>query len=290
MGDVSPDFHLALQKPSHSPYNSETKMAKNSIEHISISEVDISPWNVRRGDVQEGLEDLAKSIQEHGLLQPVVVCKREGRYKLIIGQRRFRACRDILGRQVIPARVIPIQKDADAIALSFSENIHRLDLEYSDKMTAAIALLDKLGSVKAVAQKLGVSNATVRNYLGYSAVPDELKDLVSKGKLSARTATEITRSLPDEQEAIKVAKKVVETPRGGDKRRNLIDAARENPSKTVEEIAAIALKQKYKRITIDLTSRVSAALERACEEYSSEPPQLARQALEDWLARERYLS
>ncbi|MBM4094390.1 MAG: hypothetical protein FJ276_34030 [Planctomycetes bacterium] len=184
-----------------------------------------------------------------------------------------------------------VEDQIEAAILSFTENLHRLDLDYKDKMNVATRLLGSLGTVKKVAGELGVSEPTVRNYLGYAAVPDEVKELVDRKKLSTRTALEICRQIQDREMAIAVAKKVSESPRREKPRQHLlIAAARENPGKKLAEVERIASKQQYAKVTIHLTPRVAAALEGASKEMDVDPPLLATHAVEEWLTRRGFLS
>jgi len=255
---------------------------------IPINEIDVSLNNSRKRDYKEGLEDLAKSIMAHGLLQPVVVYKKGTRYQLIVGQRRFHACKDILGRLEIDAHVIPAPDDTNALILSFSENIHRLELDYQDKMNVATALLSKVGSISKVAKLVHVSDVTVRNYLGYAGVPEKLKELVSKKKISARTAIDIANNILNEKEAVAIANKIVETP-SAERRRAIIEVAKENPGKKAVEIEKLASKQKFKKVILHLTPNVAEALETACRDFASEPADLATAALETWLKNQKFL-
>lgn len=263
---------------------------KKGFREIPIADIDVSHLNVRKENVQEGLNDLAASIDAHGLLQPVVVFwdAEKDKYQLIIGQRRFLACRDKLRMRRIPARIISLKNDTEAALLSFSENIHRLDLEYRDKMAVATQLLAHLKSVKKVADALGVSGQTVRNYLGYAGVPDAVKAFVDEGKISASTAIRIAKSVPDEEKAVEIAEKVHEE-LTDDKRRLILDIAKDNPEKSASEVASIAKRQKFKSITVHLTPKVAQAIQLACTEYTTEPSDLAQNALEEWLRRENFL-
>jgi len=154
-------------------------------------------------------------------------------------------------------------------------------------MQVATELLRNLSSVEKVAKHLGVTAETVKNYLGYEAVPEPIKEMVEEGRFGASTALLICRKIADEEQAIGIAEKIKETPRSQD-RRKIIDVARENPEKTPEEILKIVKKQKFKRITIDLSEGVADALARACDEYKSDAKDITKEALEDWLKKKGF--
>lgn len=262
-------------------------MAKLRFDYLPLEKIDISLSNVRKSNLEEGIEELANSIREIGVQQPIVVFKKGDRFDLIIGQRRYIACTK-LGLKEIPALITTVQDEIDATIKSFSENIHRLDIDYRDKMQVATELLNRLGSVKKVADHLGVWPQTVKNYLGYSAVPDKIKKMVDDRKLSASTAIRISKSIQDENQAVRIAEKIREIPRSEDRRR-IIEVAKENPKKNVEEITKIYKEQKFKRLTIDITPRVSVALDKACKEYRSDAEDITVEALEEWLTNRGFI-
>jgi ParB family chromosome partitioning protein len=262
-------------------------MKRLEFDYLLLDKIDISISNVRKTNLKEGIDELANSIKEIGVQQPIVVFTKGDRYELIIGQRRYLACKKI-GKKEIPALIAVIKNKTEATIVSFSENIHRLDLEYRDKMQVAIELLSKLGSINKVAEHLGVSPQTVKNYIGYAAVPEPIKDMVSKGKLSVSTATRIIKNIPNEKQALDIAEKIKEIPRNED-RRKIIDIAKENPNKTPGEIVKIAKSQNFGKVTIDLTPRVANALSQACHKYESDPEDITSEALEEWLNKRGFL-
>ena len=256
-------------------------------EYIPLDKIEVSELNARRTKRDEGLGELANSIKAIGVQQPLVVFPEDDRFKLVIGQRRYLACKQI-GEKEIPALIVE-KKDETAITLaSFSENIHRTELDYRDKMQVARELLSKLGSVVKVAEQLGVSTATVNNYLGYSAVPEEIKGMVSEGRISASTATRIAQSILDEKQAINIAKKVIEKPRAED-RIHFIEVAKENPRKEIGELEKIYAETRFQQITLDLTPRIAQALEQASRDYQSTTQAVATWAIEEWLQTKGFL-
>jgi ParB family chromosome partitioning protein len=256
-------------------------------DRIPIDQIDVSPSNARTEDIEEGLDELMRSIDEIGLQQPIVVYKDRGRFRVLIGQRRFLACKR-LGLEKIPALIRSIDDETEAAIVSFSENIHRLDLGYRDKMRVAVLLRKNLKNVGEVAKRLGVSPQTVRNWLGYAGVPDEIKGMVDQKKISAQTALAISRSVPDEKEAVEIAKKVREEPTS-ERRSIVIDTARLNPGKTASEIDALAKKRTITKVTLNLTPRLAEALDAACQDYEGERSDIATAALEEWLGKRGFL-
>ena len=264
-------------------------MTKLSFDpEMPLEKIDISISNVRRTNIEEGLDELAESIREIGVQQPIVVFRKsDNRFELIIGQRRYLACKKI-GKKTIPALITTIDNETDALIKSFIENIHRLDLEYEDKMAVATELLTKLKTVKNVAKALGVDSQTVKRYLGYSAVPEPIKKMVAEGKLSANTAIRIKDNISNEKQAIEIAEKIREIPRGEDKT-EIIDIAKQNPDKDAKEVYEIAKKRKPRKISFDLSERIYEALSQASRKYNSDKKIIILEALEDWLKNRGFI-
>lgn len=263
-------------------------MKNLELEDLPLDKIDISISNVRKSNLEEGIEELANSIREIGVQQPIVVFQKGDRYELVIGQRRYLACKK-LNLKNIPALITTVKDETDAIIKSFSENIHRLELEYRDKMQVATVLLKKFGSKDKVARYLGVNTQTVRRWLGYKDLSEDIKEMVDEGKLGANTALKIWRGIPNEKKAVEIAKKVKEIPRSAD-RTAMIDIAQENPSKSPEEIVKIIKERSItKKITLHVTQRVYEALVQASKEYQSNKEDVAKEALENWLKKRGFI-
>ena len=219
--------------------------------------------------------------------QPIVVIRKGKKYEVIIGQRRFEASK-IAGESTIPAVIRKVKNDNEAIIASFSENIHRLDLTYKDKNTVAERLLAEFNSTAEVAEIIGVTEQTVRNYLGYSIVPETIKEMVERGELNAQTAIRIARSIPNEEKAIQVALQVKETPRSAD-RRKLISLAKENPNVSRAELERLFNRSKFSKISVDFTPIISDALMNASKTYETEVYDIITEALMEWLSERGFL-
>lgn len=138
------------------------------VREIPLSQISISESNTRKnlraGTEDSTLDDLARSIRENGLLSPVTVLKTNGRYELVVGQRRLLACKRI-GLETIPAIIRDQVSDIDALTLSLIENIHRADMHPIDKARAFKKLYDRYGNYSKVSQESGVSVPAIQRYL-----------------------------------------------------------------------------------------------------------------------------
>lgn len=262
---------------------------KLRFDYLDLDDIDVSISNVRKSNIEDGIDELANSIREIGVQQPVVVYREGNRYKLIIGQRRYLASKRA-GKANIPAVITTVADETDALVKSFSENIHRLDLDYSDKMQVALELRKRLKSISKVAKHLGVSEQTVRNYLGYAAVPDRIKEMVTSKKLGASVAMRISKGIPDEKLAVDVAEKIKEMPHS-QQRNLLIDTAIENPrEKKVGNLVRMARSAvKTRKITIYVTERVYDAISDASREQKTDAQMLVKEAVEEWLSKRGYI-
>ena len=130
------------------------------------------------------LAALSRSLEERGLLQPVLVRPRpEGTYELIAGERRWRAAR-LAGLETIPALVRP-QDDAESLELALIENMVREDLNPVEEARACAVLVDELGVTREeLGRRLGRSRAAVSNLMRILDLPDEALELIAAGVLS----------------------------------------------------------------------------------------------------------
>ncbi len=132
----------------------------------------------------ESLQSLALSIQEVGILQPIVVRKVEGGYELIAGERRLRAAK-LAGLATVPV-ILRESDDAESLREALIENIHREDLNPIELAEAFRELLDELGlKQETLAERLGVSRSHVANTIRLLQLPPEVQALLAEGKIQA---------------------------------------------------------------------------------------------------------
>ena len=159
--------------------------AKEGVSKIRISMVDPKSDQPRKYFDKEALEELAESIREHGLLQPILVREIEAdRYQIIAGERRFRASK-LAGLDEIPA--IILEKDDRAVAeIALIENIQREDLNPLEEAMAFRALREDYGiTQEELSQRVGKSRSAVANSLRLLDLPDEVLTMVAARDISA---------------------------------------------------------------------------------------------------------
>lgn len=159
---------------------------------------------------RKGIAELAKSIKNEGLQNPPMVQKSGPKeYLLMSGQRRLAALKR-LGAKKIPALVLTNNTKYDldgAKAASVVENLHRNKMAPKDMTAACVFLAESIGKAKA-AKALGVSYQTIINYLGFSAVPEKLRELVPHD-LTRNECTMLYKAVPTGPKALKIAERVI---------------------------------------------------------------------------------
>ena len=261
----------------------------NAVKSIPLTDLDISELNVRRREITADLDDLIQSLDRFGLQQPIVVMPKGNRFSIVTGQRRYLAAKH-LGWGEIHALVLEkTLDDVDATIMSFSENIQRRELSAQDKADACSFLMARLSSVREVAKELGISQSTVRKWLGYAGVPDAVKELVQPRGLTVAQAIRIANSIEDEQTAVTVAQHLANEPRRANRDR-VLDSAKELPGRSATAIFERAEElQNITRIRFDLAESSARAMAYAVQDKETPADDLAKTATIQWLEDNRYL-
>ena len=177
---------LIPQSPAPSSPPTPTRSASAGTESlVPLSLIDANPAQPRTTIRPEALEQLARSIQESGVVQPILVRPvANGRYQIIAGERRFRAA-EKLGLPTIPAVVRTVADDR-VLEFALVENIQREELTPIEEAHALRRLQDELGlTQEALAGKVGKDRATVANTLRLLRLPAEVREELQRGTLSA---------------------------------------------------------------------------------------------------------
>ena len=182
-----------------------------TVQDVKLSLIRPNPYQPRRTFDQKALRELASSIQESGVFQPIILRQPDPklkRYELIAGERRFRASK--LAKQTTLPAIIRTMSDEKMMEVAVLENLQREDLTPLEEAQAYQTLMDKLSLTQAqVAERLGKSRPYIANYLRLLGLPNEIKELVSAGKLSMGQARTLL-GLKDRKQLVKLAKQAVE--------------------------------------------------------------------------------
>ena len=163
----------------------EEKQVKDTdtIKNLKINEIEPNRDQPRKTFNQESLEQLADSIKEYGLIQPIVVTKKDDYYSIVAGERRWRACK-IAGLTEIPA-IIRDDDERKNKEISLIENIQREDLNPYEKAVAVKNLLDDYGMTQEeIAKKLGKSRSSIANTVRLLNLDPRVIEFAKQGKLT----------------------------------------------------------------------------------------------------------
>ena len=166
------------------PAPQEEQMQENdTLKTLKITEVEPNRDQPRKRFDQETLEELAQSIKEYGLIQPIVVTKKENYYSIVAGERRWRSSK-IAGLQEIPAI---IREDDEKInsEISLIENMQREDLNPVEKAAGIKTLIDNYGmSQEEIAKKLGKGRSTIANWVRVLNLEPRVLEMAKEGKIT----------------------------------------------------------------------------------------------------------
>lgn len=166
-------------------FEDNTVENSNNIAYISIENISPKKNQPRKSFDAEALSELASSIAEHGVIQPIIVRDmKNGGYEIIAGERRWRASKQA-GLSEIPCIIVEAD-EIQAAQLALIENIQREDLNSYEEAKAFKSLIDDFGmSQDEVAKKVGKSRPAVTNSLRLLELPDEIIDMLQKNLLTA---------------------------------------------------------------------------------------------------------
>ncbi|HZK33766.1 MAG TPA: nucleoid occlusion protein [Bacillota bacterium] len=186
-----------------------SELVNRKVENIHVNMVKPNPYQPRKNFSIEGLNELARSIEEYGVIQPISVRRTSnGGYELIAGERRLRACK-INEMEYIPA-IIMDSLEQDSAMIALIENLQREDLHYMEEAKGYASLInDHRMTQEQLATKLGKSQSTIANKLRILRLSDDVKDMLIREGLTERHARALLK-LPDVDLQMKVADRVVE--------------------------------------------------------------------------------
>lgn len=177
-------------------------VGEGELVHLEVTQIERNPYQPRKDFDLQALTELAESIGEHGVLQPLLVRKMpNGTYQLIAGERRWLASRDA-GLTTVPCRIMTMEEKV-VTEVAIIENLQREDLNELEKAQAFQGYLDQYGcTIEELARKMGKDRSTISNSLRLLELPNFVKEALRNGKISAGHARTL---LPLEEESDQIA-------------------------------------------------------------------------------------
>ena len=184
--------------------------ATQGLAEIPISQIQPNPFQPRKTFNEASIDELARSVRQHGIVQPLVVTRAGDKYKLIAGERRYRAAQKA-GLTTVPVLIKEMMTEGDALQIALIENIQREDLNPIEEAMAYHQLHDDFQlTQEEISRRVGKERSTVANFLRLLKLPDPVKKLLASGQLSmghARALLAIESPKKQEQLAERVVRK-----------------------------------------------------------------------------------
>jgi len=237
----------------------------SELKNLSIEDVTADPDQPRRSFDQDALNELAESVKEHGVLQPIIVVKSQingkSGYQIVAGERRFRASQ-IAGLETIPALVRTLTNQ-NKLELSLIENLQRRDLNSIETATAYQKLRDQFNLTnEAIGKRVNKSQSAVQNTMRLLKLPKNVREAIAEGKLTEGQARPLVswdedfinevvpRIIAEEWSARKVEQYVVNARNGKDQPK--VQTVKENESRHESKIVTLRT-----RLKTDVNIRVN---------------------------------
>ena len=184
--------------------------ATTGLMEVAIDQIAPNPYQPRKSFNEASIEELARSVRVHGIVQPLVVTRAGERFRLIAGERRFRAAQKA-GLEKVPVVVKEMMQEGDALQIALIENVQREDLNPIEEAAAYHQLHEEFGlTQEEIARRVGKERSTVANFLRLMKLPDTVKKLVASGQLSmghARALLAVDSTKKQEQLAERIVKR-----------------------------------------------------------------------------------
>jgi len=179
----------------------------DEVLELPLTELRPNPYQPRTVFDEDALKELAESIKEHGVFQPIIVKKSIKGYEIIAGERRYRASK-LAGKETIPA-IIRDLTDEQMMEIALLENLQRENLNAIEEAVAYKSMLDKLSLTQdELAKKVGKSRSHITNMLGLLRLPENVKDLVIENKITMGHARMLSK-IEDTTKIEEMAEKIV---------------------------------------------------------------------------------
>ncbi|MCB2205330.1 ParB/RepB/Spo0J family partition protein [bacterium] len=211
LGALIPSNRPAVEEPVSVEPSAETKddgVSTEVLAHIEVALIEPNPYQPRIEFEAQAIRELAQSIKQNGLVQPVTVRRWEGKFQLISGERRVRACREA-GIEHIPAYIRQVETAEEMIELALIENIQRKTLNPVEIATSYQQLVEEYGhSAEDIGQRVGKDRSTILNFIRLLKLPRKVLSSLQKNEISMGHARALI-NLPDETAQLRMWQRIV---------------------------------------------------------------------------------
>ena len=240
---------ISESAPLSEPQDEEAADQENTVQYIDINDIRPNRNQPRKNFDSDGIRELAASIQEHGIIQPLIVRKGDNGYELVAGERRWRAAREAAVEKV-PCIVREFTDEENAL-IAIIENMQREDLDPIEEAEGLDTMMKEYGlTQEEVSKSVGKSRPYITNSLRLLKLPQDIRDKVSEGVISAGHARALlsvkTRALQDQ-----ICQKIVKeglSVREAEKLVNNGGKAKRRTAKSRKDPDIIAVEDKLKEI------------------------------------------
>ena len=185
------------------PGKDDVPRGTSSAQEVELDRISPSRFQPRREFSEASLADLAQSIREQGIVQPIVVVRRGDRFEIVAGERRWRAAR-LAGLERVPVSIRDRSSDRDLLEAALVENVQREDLNVLEAAEAYARLREEFGlTQEKIADRVGKDRATIANILRILKLSSNVRDRIRTGELSAGHAKALLAlAATDDQERL----------------------------------------------------------------------------------------
>jgi len=227
---------------------------------VPLDQIAPNPYQPRKAFNEASIEELARSVRQHGIVQPLVVARAGDRYKLIAGERRYRAAQRA-GLSSVPVVIKELMQEGDALQIALIENIQREDLNPMEEATAYRQLHEEFGlTQEEISRRVGKERSTIANFLRLLRLPETVKKLLASGQLSmghARALLAVESAKKQEQLAERVVSRSLNV-----RQTEMLAAERVPKPEKKEKPKDVFTRDAEERLTKTLRTKVDIARKR----------------------------
>jgi ParB family transcriptional regulator, chromosome partitioning protein len=186
----------------------EQDITSVAVTELKITDLEANQNQPRRFFEDQALQELSGSIKEHGVVQPIIVRKLDDNYQIVAGERRWRAAR-LAGLKTVPV-VVKDYSNVQVMEIALIENLQRQDLNSIEEALAYKSLIEEHDMTQEeISEKIGKSRSAIANTLRLLNLPEEIRNMVVHGKISAGHARALL-AVGDKKKQMEIAQKIID--------------------------------------------------------------------------------